>query len=148
MIRTKKIKFLFLLYGSTFLFMITDALQCMYYNSTLTILSHEFDLNKIKQKINSLELRDKYQTCVLTVAIDYRTQTFTIKLAHDNDQVTLVPNTEISLNTVIGIALNKVVQEPVYIMNMIVFQCEERDACDQRFIMDHLEWLFKVEYKN
>jgi len=70
----------------------------MYYNSTLTILSHEFNLDKVKQKISSLELRDKYHRCGLVIAIDYQKQIFTIELKHDNDEVILIPNTEISLN--------------------------------------------------
>ncbi len=79
----------------------------------------------------------------MKISINYLYQYIEINFDAVFQSYDLKINQEVSVETWIQTTDDKGTFDPAKILNFVEFACDYADKCDRRFVLKHLEWLFK-----
>jgi len=131
--------------GVFVIFPTIHALSCisMDTNSYLEIPFHIFDTDVLKQQLNQLPLNESEDVCRVMAVVDHGNQAVVVQFSNLL-QGSELPTDQVAFLTVIGLDTNRNIVHYHY----LEYACSNYDGCEKQFVLDHIEWLFKLEYTN
>jgi len=75
-------------------------------------------------------------------------QTLMINFDNMDDFVQLTVNANVFTMSSIMLNENPMITNQTLFQNMIMFTCDKEDTCDEKFMYDYLEWVYRIKYNN
>jgi hypothetical protein len=73
-------------------------------------------------------------------------QTFMIIFDNMDDLIKLTVNTNVFTMTSATFDEISMIKNQIPFQNMIMFSCDKEDACNEQFMYDYLEWVYRITY--
>jgi hypothetical protein len=124
----------------------SNALNCIDADEPIELDGDDFTLPAVQEAIKNLIVDDTYDECFVKISVDYLYHRIEISFGTAFQSNDLETNQEVSVKTWIQATDDKGTFDPAEIHNFVEFACDDAGECDRRFVLDHLEWLFKANY--
>lgn len=137
-------KLFFLILTLIFITTTINALSCINPDESIDI-KDDFNIAAVQSELDELELVDEYE-CLVQISFYYYDQNIRIKFGTVSKEKDLYTNRNVFVETGIRLAEGTTTLYQGNIINIVEFVCDNANACDRRFVVEQLKWLFNVNY--
>ncbi len=120
----------------------------MNYSGILNLPVSTFNLTEIKERVNNRVTFMEKHRCYIYMMYEPNSQTFMIISDNMDNLVQLTVNINVYTMSSIMLNENPMITNQTLFQNMIMFTCDKEDTCDEKFMYDYLEWVYRIKYNN
>lgn len=99
-----------------------------------------------KKNISMLQADIHLERCSILLSVLNPLSYFKINFMKSLDKAVTNVNTDILIHTSVTLILDNSTINSISAMKTLSFTCNDNDACERQFFLDHIDWLMKEEH--
>jgi hypothetical protein len=139
-------KVFFLLLLVVLLWNNNNALRCVNYQKEVSFNTSQ--LTETKELINKLDTAEGSKVCSIQYAVIYPQKEFVVFFGPDVSKFPGDINTDVLLHIELTMASNGTIKDLASGLKVFGFKCNDEDACEQHFWLNHIDWFVEEESNN
>ncbi len=103
------------------------------------------DLFGVKENIDNLDTAEGYNVCSVAYGVHYPQKIFVVGFNLDSMSSPGNVNMDVMYQMRLTMASNGSIVDPASGGKLLLFKCDDEDACERQFWRDHIDWFIREE---